>query len=169
MAQVDILVNNAGINYLAALEEITPDTMEAMVQVNLTAPLRLIKGLVPAMKKNRYGRIVNLSSIFGIVSKERRLLYTTTKSALIGMTKTLALELGGHNILVNCIAPGYVLTELTRQNNSPEEIDRISATIPMKRMAEPSEIAEVIAFLCSDKNTYITGQTIVVDGGFTCM
>jgi len=168
-APVDILVNNAGINYLAALEEITPDTMEAMVQVNLTAPLRLIKGLVPAMKKNRYGRIVNLSSIFGIVSKERRLLYTTTKSALIGMTKTLALELGGHNILVNCIAPGYVLTELTRQNNSPEEIDRISATIPMKRMAEPSEIAEVIAFLCSDKNTYITGQTIVVDGGFTCM
>ena len=166
---VDILVNNAGINYLAALEEITPETMEAMMQVNLTAPLKLIKGVVPAMKKNQYGRIVNLSSIFGIVSKERRLLYTTTKSALIGMTKTLALELGAYNILVNCIAPGYVLTELTRQNNTQQEIERINSAIPLKRMAEPAEIAEVAAFLCSDKNTYITGQTIVVDGGFTCM
>jgi NAD(P)-dependent dehydrogenase (short-subunit alcohol dehydrogenase family) len=166
---VDILINNAGINYLAALEEITQETLEKMVQVNLTAPLRLIQGIIPDMKKNRYGRIVNVSSIFGIVSKERRLLYTTTKSALIGMTKTLALELAGYNILVNSIAPGYVLTELTRQNNSPEEIKRISSDIPMKRMAEPKEIAEVAEFLCSDKNTYITGQTIVVDGGFTCM
>ena len=166
---VDILVNNAGINYLAALEEITPETLETMVQVNLTAPIRLLKGIVPGMKKNRFGRIVNISSIFGIISKERRLLYTTTKSALIGMTKTLALELGGYNILVNSIAPGYVLTELTRQNNSPEEIERISSAIPLKRMAEPAEIAEVAAFLCSDKNTYITGQAIVVDGGFTCM
>ena len=166
---VDILVNNAGINYLAALEEITPETLEAMMQVNLTAPLKLIKGVVPAMKKNQYGRIVNLSSIFGIVSKERRLLYTTTKSALIGMTKTLALELGAYNILVNCIAPGYVLTELTRQNNTQQEIERINSAIPLKRMAEPAEIAEVAAFLCSGKNTYITGQTIVVDGGFTCM
>lgn len=166
---VDILVNNAGINYLAALEEITPELLETMVQVNLTAPLRLIKGIVPGMKKNRFGRIVNISSIFGIVSKERRLLYTTTKSGLIGMTKTLALELGAYNILVNCLAPGYVLTELTRQNNSPEEIERISSAIPLKRMAEPEEIAETAAFLCSEKNTYITGQTIVVDGGFTCM
>jgi 3-oxoacyl-[acyl-carrier protein] reductase len=166
---VDILVNNAGINFLAALEEITAETLETMVQVNLIAPLRLVKGVVPGMKKNRFGRIVNISSIFGIVSKERRLLYTTTKSALIGMTKTLALELGGFNILVNSIAPGYVLTELTRQNNSPEEIERISSTIPLKRMSEPAEIAEVAAFLCSDKNTYITGQAIVVDGGFTCM
>lgn len=166
---VDILVNNAGINYLAALEEITPETLETMVQVNLTAPIRLLKGIVPGMKKNRFGRIVSISSIFGIISKERRLLYTTTKSALIGMTKTLALELGGYNILVNAIAPGYVLTELTRQNNSPEEIERISSAIPLKRMAEPAEIAEVAAFLCSDKNTYITGQAIVVDGGFTCM
>jgi 3-oxoacyl-[acyl-carrier protein] reductase len=166
---VDILVNNAGINYLAALEEITPESLETMVQVNLTAPLLLIKGIVPGMKKNRFGRIVNISSIFGIVSKERRLLYTTTKSGLIGMTKTLALELGAYNILVNCLAPGYVLTELTRQNNSPEEIERISSAIPLKRMAEPEEIAETAAFLCSEKNTYITGQTIVVDGGFTCM
>ncbi len=166
---VDILVNNAGINYLSALEDITSETLEAMVQMNLTAPLKLIKGIVPGMKDKQYGRIINLSSIFGIISKERRLLYTTTKSALIGMTKTLALELGAYNILVNCIAPGYVLTDLTRQNNTPQEIERISAAIPMKRMADPLEIAEVAAFLCSDKNTYITGQTIIVDGGFTCM
>ncbi len=165
---VDVLINNAGINHLASVEEITTDTLEAMVQVNLTAPLRIIQGTLPGMKKNRYGRILNVSSIFGIVSKERRLLYSATKSGLIGMTKTLALELGPFNILVNCIAPGYVLTELTRQNNSPEELKRISSSIPLNRIAEPSEIAEVAAFLCSDRNTYITGQAIVVDGGFTC-
>jgi len=166
---VDVIVNNAGINNLASLEEITPEALESMMQVNLSAPLRLIQGLAPVMKRNRYGRIVNMSSVFGMVSKERRLLYTATKSSLIGITKTLAIELGPFNILVNALAPGYVMTALTRQNNSEEDIERISVNIPLRRMADPAEIAEVAAFLCSDRNTYLSGQTIVVDGGFTCM
>jgi NAD(P)-dependent dehydrogenase (short-subunit alcohol dehydrogenase family) len=165
---VDILVNNAGINALASLEEITKESLDAMIQVNLYAPMQLAKGVAAGMKQRGYGRIVNMSSIFGIVSKERRLMYTTTKSGLIGMTKTLALELGQFNVLVNCVAPGYVMTELTKQNNTPQDIEKINATIPLQRMAEPAEIAEVVAFLCSEKNTYITGQDIIADGGFLC-
>jgi len=166
---VDVLVNNAGINYLANLEEIAIDKLETMLQVNLVAPIRLTQGIISKMKANKYGRIVNISSIFGIVSKERRLVYSATKAGLIGITKTLALELGRSNILVNAVAPGYVMTELTKQNNTVQELEKISQTIPVGRMAEPDEIAEVVAFLCSDNNTYVTGQTIVVDGGFTCM
>jgi 3-oxoacyl-[acyl-carrier protein] reductase len=166
---VDVLVNNAGINHLAAVEEITDETLTEMIQVNMTAPLRLIQVALSGMKRGKFGRIVNVGSIFGIVSKERRLQYTATKAALIGMTKTLAIELGPHNILVNCVAPGYVLTELTRQNNSQEELEKIGRMIPLRRLAEPAEVAELVAFLCSEKNTYITGQTIIVDGGFTCM
>ncbi len=165
---VDILVNNAGINCLAGVEEITPDKAQAMIQVNLYAPMRLIQGIVPKMKAAGYGRIVNISSIFGIVSKERRVLYSTTKSGLIGMAKSLALELAPYNILVNNVAPGYVMTELTRQNNTEEELEKIRENIPVGRLAEPSEIAEIVAFLCLQRNTYITGQTIVADGGFTC-
>ena len=166
---IDILINNAGINYLAGIPEISLDMAQAMIQVNLSAPMRLVQGLASCMKAAGQGRIVNISSIFGIVSKERRLLYTTTKAGLIGMTKTLAIELAPFNILVNSVAPGYVMTDMTRQNNTENELEKILTTSPMGRFAEPEEIAEIVAFLCSDRNTYITGQTIVVDGGCTCV
>lgn len=165
---VDILINNAGINYLAGIEDVSIEKMQEMSQVNLAAPLRMTQGIIPGMKANMFGRIVNVSSIFGIVSKERRLFYSTTKAGLIGMTRGLAVELAPFNILVNCVAPGYVMTELTMQNNTKEELEIIRNAIPVGRLAEPEEIAEVVAFLCSDKNSYITGQAIVVDGGFTC-
>ncbi|MEA5113414.1 MAG: SDR family oxidoreductase [Geobacteraceae bacterium] len=165
---IHILVNNAGINYLAGIDEISPEKAQTMTQVNLFAPMRLVQGLASRMKAGGHGRIVNISSIFGIVSKERRLLYTTTKAAIIGMTKTLAIELAPYDILVNSVAPGYVMTELTRQNNNEKDLGEICSAIPMGRLAEPAEIAEVVTFLCSERNTYLTGQTIVVDGGFTC-
>jgi 3-oxoacyl-[acyl-carrier protein] reductase len=92
-----------------------------------------------------------------------------SKTALNGITRSLAVELAPFNILVNAVAPGYVMTDLTRQNNSPDEIEKISQSIPMKRLADPHEIAVVVAFLCSEQNTYLTGQTIVVDGGYTCL
>ena len=86
-----------------------------------------------------------------------------------GLTRTAAIELGRYGILVNAISPGYIDTDLTRQNNTPEEIKKIIATIPLGRMAETKEIAEFVEFLCSEKNSYITGQTLVIDGGFTCL
>ncbi len=165
---VDILVNNAGINRLGAGVEVTDQDLQATLQVNVVAPLRLIRGLAPGMVARAYGRIVNISSIWSQVSKPRRVTYALSKAGLNGLTRTLAVELAAHNVLVNAVAPGYVNTALTRQNNSPQELEAIRLSIPARRLAEPAEIAEVVAFLCSEKNSYITGQTIVVDGGYTC-
>ena len=165
---VDILVNNAGINPLGSLNEFRDSDLADTLQVNLVAPLRLIRGLTHGMINRRFGRIVNISSIWGTVSKSRRVSYTTSKSGLNGLTRALAIELAPHNVLVNAVAPGYVNTELTQRNNSPQEIETLRQMIPAHRLAEPAEIAQVVAFLCSEQNTYIVGQTIVVDGGYTC-
>lgn len=165
---IDVLVNNAGINILAGLDEIEQAGLNEMLQVNLVAPIMLTKLVAEKMKSNRYGRIVNISSIWSVVAKERRLAYAASKTAMSGVTRTLALELGQYGVLVNSIAPGYVNTELTSQNNSPEQIKKISSSIPLERLAEPEEIAEMAAFLCSRKNSYMTGQVLVVDGGYVC-
>jgi NAD(P)-dependent dehydrogenase (short-subunit alcohol dehydrogenase family) len=165
---IDIVVNNAGINLLNDLESITPQDWQQMVQVNLTAPLQIIQGVAAGMKQRGWGRIVNISSIFGVVTKERRAAYSAVKSGLNGLTRTAAVELAPYGVLVNSVCPGYVATELTRANNSPADIETIAASIPLGRLAEPEEIARFIAFLCGESNSYLTGQTILVDGGFTC-
>jgi NAD(P)-dependent dehydrogenase (short-subunit alcohol dehydrogenase family) len=167
--RVDILVNNAGINIIEPLDRVSPEAWVSTLQVNLNAPFRLIQAFAPHMKERRWGRVVSISSIFGIVARAQRAAYSTSKSALAGLTRTAAIELGPHNVLMNCVAPGYVETELTRQNNSPEELQRIAGTIPLGRLAQPEEIAKFVAFLCSDDNSYITGQVLVADGGFTCV
>lgn len=165
---IDILINNAGINTLAGLEELEQEHMAEMLQLNLVAPLMLTKLVAERMKQNNYGRIVNISSIWSVVAKERRLVYSAVKSAMNGVTRTLALELGAHGILVNAIAPGYVNTELTSKNNSMQQLKQICDNIPLQRLAEPHEIADIAAFLCSEKNSYMTGQILVVDGGYVC-
>ncbi len=165
---IDIIVNNAGINIIAEHDVLDNKLFDDMLQVNLKAPLQIIKGLSKQMKVNKYGRIVNISSIWSQISKEGRLAYSSTKAGINGMTRTLALELAQYNVLVNAVAPGYVNTDLTKQNNSSEQIEQIKSNIPLQRMAEPEEIAELVYFLCSEKNTYITGQVIIADGGFIC-
>jgi len=165
---VDILVNNAGINPLGSADEFTDDDLAATVQVNMLAPMRLARALTPAMARRGWGRIVNVSSIWSGVAKPRRFVYATTKAGINGMTRALAVELAPAGVLVNAVAPGFTNTELTAQNNPPEELAKIAAAIPVRRLAEPREIAEVVAFLCSARNGYVTGQTIFVDGGFTC-
>jgi 3-oxoacyl-[acyl-carrier protein] reductase len=165
---VDILINNAGINFLKALAELDAATWSSMMQVNVTAPLRLIQAFAPGMQQRKWGRILNVSSIFGIVTKERRMAYSMTKAAINGMTRTAAVELGPDGVLVNSLCPGYVETALTRQNNSPADIAAIEESIPLRRLAQPQELARAVAFLCSEENTYLTGQSVVVDGGFLC-
>ena len=165
---IDILVNNAGVNMLSSISEASDSVIQETLQVNLVAPLQLIRCVANQMMARRFGRIVNISSIWSIVSKKRRLTYLASKAGLNGMTRALAVELAPYNILINAVAPGYVNTELTRQNNSEQDIHAIKETIPLRRLAEPSEIAETVFFLCSERNTYITGQVITVDGGFTC-
>ena len=165
---VDVLVNNAGINRLSPLGEIAPSVWEEMQQVNLTAPLRLIQWASPFMRRQKWGRILNVSSIFSLVTRENRAPYSMTKAALNALTRSAAVEFGPDNVLANALCPGYVDTALTRQNNSPAEIAKIEATIPMGRLARAEELARVAGFLCSEENGYLTGQMIVVDGGFTC-
>ena len=121
------------------------------------------------MRDRRWGRIVNISSMFGIVTREHRAAYSAAKSALQGLTRTLAVEFSRDNVLANCVAPGYVETELTRQNNSEEKLNRIVGSIPVGRLVQPGEIAKFVSFLCSEDNTYITGQVLIIDGGFTCL
>jgi len=164
---VDILINNAGINPLNAVENITEKELEDTIQTNLIAPILLSQFFVKGMKENRFGRIVNISSIWGVVSKEYRTLYSVSKNGIHGLTNTLAVELGAYNILVNSVCPGFTNTELTKQNVSEELKTELCQNIPLARFAEPEEIAKLVFFLGSEENTYITGQKIIIDGGFT--
>jgi 3-oxoacyl-[acyl-carrier protein] reductase len=162
----DIVINNAGVNVPESIEDIVFEHIHNALNINLIAPLLIIKSCVPHMKQQGFGRIVNVSSIWGIRSKEKRTLYSATKFGLNGITKSLARELGSCNILVNSICPGYVNTSLTQKNVTLEEQEIIKKEIPLRRFAEPQEIAEVIAFLVSERNSYMTGQTLIIDGGF---
>lgn len=163
----DVIVNNAGINDIHNIEQITDEEIDRAMAINLTSPMRLLRGFVGEMKRQGYGRIVNIGSIWAVVSKAGRCVYSATKNGIHGVTNTLAIELAPSGILVNTVCPGFTLTELTYQNNSSEQIAAICTEIPLGRMAEPSEIAELVFFLGSEQNTYITGQKITIDGGFT--
>jgi 3-oxoacyl-[acyl-carrier protein] reductase len=160
------IVNCAGINILGDLESIQNHEIDLMLDINLKSPLYIIKSIIEKMKQAKDGKIVNISSIWGIKSKEYRTLYSMTKFGLNGMTRSLARELGEYNILINSVAPGYVKTDMTDKNISNEEQDIIKDQIPLKRFAQAEEIAKLVLFLISENNTYITGETISIDGGF---
>ncbi len=165
---IDVLVNNAAENVPQPLEEIATTTLDRALDVNVRAPFLLTKHFGVPMAARGFGRIVNLSSVYALVSRPKRSMYTTTKAALNGLTKASAVELAHGNVLVNAVCPGFVDTDLTRQNNSPEDIARLCGTVPLGRLASPEEIATLVYFLGSRENSYVTGQTIVIDGGFTC-
>jgi len=167
MEPIDICVNNAGINIIKPLIEVSNEEYQRIMSVNLSAPFSIVRSLIPNMKKQKYGRIVNIASIWSEISKTGRSLYTTSKTGLVGFTRSIAVENSGDNILVNAVSPGFTLTELTKQSLTKNEMKELSRQIPMGRFAEPNEIAKTVLFLCSDLNTYITGQNITVDGGFT--
>lgn len=122
---------------------------------------------MPYMKRNRFGRIVNIGSIWGGIGKPGRSVYSATKHGIHGITSTLAVELAPYNILVNTVAPGQTLTELTLRNNSHEEIRQMEKDIPLGRLAQPEEVARLVLFVGNEENTYITGQQIFIDGGLT--
>ena len=164
--QLDSLVNNAGINIITNLSDAEDDSITKMMYVDLICPLYLIKGTISRLEKSSVGRIVNIGSIWANVSKPGRSLYSVAKNGIHGLTNALALELADKGILVNTVCPGFTKTELTQKNNSQEDIYKIERMIPLKRMAEPEEIAKVVYYLGSPGNTYITGQKIMVDGGY---
>lgn len=164
---IDICVNNAGINIIKPYVDYSADEYQHLMSINLNAPFSITQQLIPSMKKIGFGRIVNIASIWSEISKPVRSLYTTSKTGLVGFTRAMAVEHAASNILVNAVSPGFTRTELTEHSLSLDEMKELSGQIPIQRFAEPSEIAQTVLFLCSDLNTYITGQNIVVDGGFT--
>jgi 3-oxoacyl-[acyl-carrier protein] reductase len=165
--RIDVCVNNAGVNLVNNFTDTSFDDFIYMSHINLFGPYKILKVVGSKMMNNNYGRIVNIASIWSVITRPGRSMYTTTKNAIVGMTKTLSVEWALHNILVNAVSPGFTLTELTKNTNTKEEIMVLENMIPAKRMCQPIEQARVIAFLCSDLNTYITGQNIIVDGGYT--
>lgn len=164
---IDCIVNNAGINRLNYIHETVNEDWQDMINVNLTLPFRLLQQITPIMIKNKFGRIVNISSIFGKISREKRSIYSATKFGIHGLTVGASNDLARYNVLVNTVSPGFIDTDLTRKNLSNEEINILAETIPTGRLGETKDISTVIAFLLSDLNQYITGQNIIIDGGFT--
>lgn len=164
----DIFIHCAGLNELAGFREISRDILERVFQVNFFSGAELASGFAVRMVDRHWGRILFISSLYSMISKEKRIAYSSSKSALNGLIRTLALELAPENVLVNGIAPGYVLTDMTYKNLSAREIKEIEARIPTGRFQKDEEIATLAAFLCSGLNESITGQILTVDGGFTC-
>jgi 3-oxoacyl-[acyl-carrier protein] reductase len=165
--RIDVCVNNAGINRLALLQEVNDEDYEEMLSVNMNAPFSICRFLATKMKQQQYGRVVNIASIWGVISKQKRSVYAITKNAVIGLTKNMAIELAANGVIVNAVSPGFTMTELTRKNLAQDEMISLSAQVPAGRFAEPLEIANVILFLCSKENSYMIGQNIIIDGGFT--
>lgn len=164
----DIVIHSAGINELSGITEVTSDILERVFKVNLFSFSTILNNVVPDMKEKGYGRVIGISSLYGIVSKERRIPYSSSKHAMTGLIKSTALELAADGILINGVAPGYVMTKMTKKNLSEVEIENLKREIPTHRLQEASEIANLCLFLCSSLNQSITGQIIAVDGGFIC-
>jgi len=165
---IDILVNNAGILKVGLYNELSSDDFQEILQINVIAPFKIISGVVESMKRKKFGRIINISSIWGQKSREGRSIYSSSKAALDALTKSLALEFASYNVLINSVAPGYVDTELITKYNTDLELEKIKKTIPIQRFAKKIEISGLVKFLCSEENSYITGQIVTIDGGYIC-
>ncbi len=163
---IDVLVNNAGLDYYGLLTDTTDDVWQKVFAVNSTAPYKLSKWALKGMIERKSGKIVNVSSVWGNVGASMEVCYSASKSALIGFTKALAKEVALSNITVNCVCPGVIDTKMNARFNA-DEMQELKNEIPLGRLGESSEIAELIYFLASDKANYITGQIVTADGGFT--
>ena len=164
--KIDVCINNAGINKIDYIDESQTEDWDNILKVNLKAPYLIIREICKPMKRNRYGRIVNISSIFGVISREKRSIYSTSKFGLKGLTVAVSNELAQYNVLINTVSPGFVLTDLTKSILSEKEMEELAEQVPAKRLADSAEISRVVLFMASSLNTYITGQNIVVDGGY---
>ena len=164
---IDILINCAAINPAEVpFDQMAEEEIDKIIRVDLTAPILLSRGLTSHMKEKGWGRIVNIGSIWGKTARYPRAAYAASKKAIDSVTESFAAELGKYRILVNSLHPGFVDTEMTRRNLSTEQIAAFLARVPTGEIIQPSEIADVIAFLVSKENKVITGQSIAADGGF---
>jgi len=162
---VDILVNNAGVNAPQPIDEIDDAVWDRIIEINVTAVMRLTRALAPAMKRQRWGRIIHISSVLGVGSKPGRNAYSASKSAIIGLAKASALDLGPFGITVNCIGPGPFLTDMPMSLLSEPEKEEFANRTALKRWGQPRELAGPALLLASEAGSYITGETLLVDGG----
>lgn len=161
---IDILVNNAGITRDNLVMKMTEEDFDAVMDTNLKGTFNTIKHMYRPFLKQRAGRIINLSSVTGVLGNAGQANYAASKAGVIGLTKSMARELASRNITVNAVAPGFIATDMTAAMTEAAK-EATLAQIPLKRVGEPKDISETVAFLASDKASYITGQVISVDGG----
>lgn len=164
MGGVDILVNNAGLTRDNLLMRMSDEDWDLVLEVNLTAAMRLSRGVLKGMMRNRWGRIVNITSVVGTTGNPGQANYAASKAGLVGMSKSLAQEVATRGITVNCVAPGFITTAMTEKLNDKQK-ERILAQIPVGRMGAPEEIASAVLYLASPEAAYVTGQTLHVNGG----
>lgn len=165
--RIDICVNNAGINIVRDFCEVPYEEFMKVQQVNVFGPRQILSVVVPKMKAQNYGRIVNIASIWSVINRPGRSSYGISKNAIHGLTKALSIELAQYNIMVNSVSPGFTMTELTKNTNTKEQLVELAGKVAARRLADPQEQANVVAFLCSERCSYMTGQNLVVDGGYT--
>ena len=167
LAELHVLVNNAATTRHGPMEQASEDDWDATQDVDLKAPFLLSQAAAEVMKRGGYGRMVNIASIWAHQTMANRALYTAAKFGLRGMTMSFAVELARYNILVNTVAPGFTLTDMVRTNYTREQIAHVESRIPLGRLADVGDISGAVLFLASGLNRYITGQSLVVDGGYT--
>lgn len=165
LGKVDILVNNAGSNAPQAIDEITDEAWDRIVELDLTSCMALTRALVPGMKARKWGRVIHVSSVLGVGSKEKRNVYSACKAGLIGMAKASALDLGTYNITVNCLCPGPFLTDLPMSLLNDAEKEAFATRTALQRWGQPRELAGPALLLASEAGSYITGEALLVDGG----
>ncbi len=164
----DLVVLNAGENSPSVISEITMDAWQKTIDVNLSSNFLLIRDFGSKMMKRGSGRIVVLSSCYSFRARVGRAAYSASKAGLNALVQSAALEFAANDVLVNAVCPGFVLTDLTKKNNDATGIKLLETQIPLGKLADPIEVAKLVLFLGLESNTYITGQTVVIDGGFTC-
>ena len=161
---IDILVNNAGLTRDNILLRLKDDDWDAVIDANLRGAFATIRATTRGMMKRRWGRIINISSVVGLIGNKGQANYAASKAGLIGLTKSVAKEFASRNILANVIAPGFIETDMTR-SMTPEAQKAMSGQIPLERLGSPQDVANAVAFLASEQASYITGQVLVIDGG----
>ena len=164
LGKIDVLVNNAGITRDGLLMRMSKEDFEKVVDVNLVGTFNVTRNVIPLMVKQKSGRIINISSVVGVTGNAGQTNYSASKAGIIGFTKSLAREVASRNILVNAVAPGFIATDMTNALSDTHK-ENISTQIPLKRMGEATDVANLIKFLASEDSSYITGQVINVDGG----
>lgn len=165
---VDALILNAAINEPADMQDVSDEVWQRTVDTNVVSGFRLMQALVPEMADRGFGRVVAVSSAYSHRARRGRSVYSATKAALESLIRSVTVEFAPRGVLANCVAPGFVNTELTHRNNSAEAIADLLERVPIGRLANPVEVASVVSFLVGPSNTFITGQTLLVDGGWSC-